>query len=294
MNRTPSGSSDALRARTLLLSRLREPTPLVTVELRPPRSGLEYADGIEYWIDMHHSIQRLSRNDSFVFLTDNAVGLEEEENLSHLAANLGEDVDFARLIPFLTCKHTLDYCMLYADRAASMGIQALNVVGGDHHAGPPRCVPHASDLRTLIRERMQEMALGGWANPHRSAETQVGYMARPEFEGDFFLTQVVTHHDLPAVEVFLDEMRRQGVALPGLFGVFFYRSANPKTLSRLQNFLPVPAEALTREFESGASAEEICARTIRGLRALGVKDVYISNLGFKRVEDRRAKILAHV
>ena len=41
------------------------------------------------------------------------------------------------------------------------------------------------------------------------------------------------------------------MALPGVFGVFFYRSANPRTLEALKGFLPVPAEGLTREFASG-------------------------------------------
>ena len=35
---------------------------------------------------------------------------------------------------------------------------------------------------------------------------------------------------------------------PGLFGVFFYRSANARTLEALTSFLPVPAHELTREF----------------------------------------------
>ena len=55
--------------------------------------------------------------------------------------------------------------------------------------------------------------------------------------------------------------------MPGIFGVFYYRSANPKTLETLKQFLPVPAEGLTAEFAEGATPETICARTIRALRA---------------------------
>ena len=47
---------------------------------------------MEVWIDMYHSIQRLARHDTMIFLTDNAVGLSEEENLAHLTANLAGDV----------------------------------------------------------------------------------------------------------------------------------------------------------------------------------------------------------
>jgi hypothetical protein len=66
--------------------------------------------------------------------------------------------------------------------------------------------------------------------------------------------------------------------LPGMFGVFYYRSANPRTLRTLSGFLPVPIEGLTREFGEGASAEEICARSIRALMEAGVRNFYVSNL----------------
>ncbi len=39
----------------------------------------------------------------------------------------------------------------------------------------------------------------------------------------------------------------------GLFGVFYYRSANPRTLDMLSQFLPVPADALAAEFAAGAT-----------------------------------------
>src|SRR6266853_208939 len=78
---------------TSLLQRLREDRPLAAVELRPPRIGLSRAETMEVWIDMYHSLQRLGRRDTVIFLTDNAVGLSEEENLAHLTANLAGDVD---------------------------------------------------------------------------------------------------------------------------------------------------------------------------------------------------------
>ena len=65
---------------------------------------------------------------------------------------------------------------------------------------------------------------------------------------------------------------------PGVFGVFYYRSANRRTLDALEPFLPVPREALVAEFEAGATPEQVCARTIRSLRDLGVEDIYLSNL----------------
>ncbi len=274
-----------------LLGRLREDRPLVTVELRAPRSGLSYADSVDVWIDMYHSIQRLARRDTYLFLTDNAVGASEEENLSHLTANLAADVPPARMAPFLTCKHTLEYCLMYAKRAASSGFEALAVLGGDKSVGLPRCVPHASELRQLIREQVPSLTLGGWANPHKDPAGQVGYITREDFTAEYLLTQVVSHHSIRHVESFLEESRRRGVSSPAVFGVFLYRSANPTTLARLGEFFPVPAEELTREFETGTSAEEICVRTIKALRDVGADKIYLSNLGFKGVERRYARIM---
>jgi hypothetical protein len=274
-----------------VLQRLREDRPLATVELRPPRTGLSSAATMELWIDMYHSIQRLTRHETIIFLTDNAVGLSEEENLGHLTANLAGDVDTSRIVPFLTSKHSIEYCLMHASRAASHGFGALTVLGGDHTAGPPRCVPHARELRALIRQRVPSLDLGGWTNPHRPAAEQVDYLLDERFEAEFYLTQVVSHHSIRAVEQFLKEARRRGVPHPGVFGVFLYRSANPGTLARLADFFPVPAAELTREFEAGLTPEEICAKTVRALREVGADKVYLSNLGFEQVDARYRRIM---
>ena len=275
-----------------VVDRLRSAEPLVAVELRPPRSGMSFTDSIDRWIDMYHGIQRLIRGDTLVFLTDNAVGQAEEENLNHITSNLGGDVSRARIIPFLTCKHSLEYCHLYAQRAASYGFEALTVLGGDSSVGPPRCVPHAYELRESIRRRIPGLALGGWANPHKDPAPQVEYLIRDDFTAEFYLTQVVSHHSAREVEAFLREARRREVDLPGVFGVFLYRSANPRTLERLGEFFPVPAAEITREFEAGATPEEICVRSIATLRDLGVDKVYVSNLGFERIDVRYRRIIS--
>ena len=73
--------------------------------------------------------------------------------------------------------------------------------------------------------------------------------------------------------------------------VFYYRSANPKTLGILKGFLPVPAEGLTREFATGATPEEICARTLRALADAGARHFYISNLPVTRAQKVLSSIL---
>ncbi len=233
---------------------------------------------MDAWIDTYHAVRSLTHRDTYVFLTDSAVGEREEHNLRHLVANLGDDAPRERVVPFLTAKHPHDYCLAYVDRAWEHGFRSLVVVGGDATVGPPRCVERGWELRRLIRDRQPDLQLGGWANPHKDAVEQVGYLLEPHVTADFYLTQVVSHHDLSGVERFLDEGRRRGLTLPGLFGVFYYRSGNRRTFDTLARFLPVPREGLLREFSGGATAEEVCAHSVRALRELGVRHIYVSNL----------------
>ncbi len=273
-----------------LLDRLGSSVPLVAVELRPPRSDLPRSKSIDAWIDLHQAISELSRGDTAVFLTDSAVGSAEEDTLHHVAINLSGGVNLSRVVPFLTCKHSLEYCRRFAHHSTSIGVEALVVLGGDTSVGAPRCVEHAYELRQITRQQVPSLVLGGWANPHRDPVRQVDYLSDTAFTADFYLTQVVSHHNLRAVERFLREIRRRKLPYPGLFGVFYYRSANPKTLKMLSRFLPVPAQEITKEFEAGASAEEICARSIRALRRLGVNHVYVCNLNLDGLQERRARL----
>ncbi len=267
---------------TSLIDALNAGRPVISVELRPPRAELESAAGIDAWIDTYHAVRGLTRQGVRVFLTDSAVGAQEENNLRHLVNNLGPDVDRDRIVPFLTCKHSLDYCLSYADQAVQHRFGSLVVLGGDKTVGRPRCVEHAWQLRERIRAHHADLRLGGWANPNTDPVRQVDFLVDPRFTGEFYLTQVVSHHDIAPVERFLIEAERRGVKTPGVFGVFYYRSANPKTLEALRSFLPVPTEAVAREFASGATPEEICARTVRALADVGARHVYISNLPLQR------------
>jgi hypothetical protein len=281
----------ATRTKASLLEAIRGSGAVLSAELRPPRAELDAAAGMDAWIDTYHSIRGLVDDERFVFLTDSAVGAREENNLRHLVINLGADVPRDHVVPFLTAKHSRAFCLGYAERARQEGFPALVVLGGDRTVGPPRCVEHAWQLRGQIRRHVPDLALGGWANPHADAAAQVGYLTHDEFNAEFFLTQVVSHHDRPAVEAFVGEMSRRGAAVPGIFGVFYYRSANPKTLETLSRFLPVPVAALSQEFAAGASADQVCARTIRALRDAGVRHLYVSNLPVRRARQTLERIL---
>ena len=253
-------------------------TTVIAAELRPPRAELGSREGMDAWIDMYHAVRSLARRDVRVFLTDSAVGTQEENNLRHLVTNLGRDVARDHVLPFLTTKHSMDFCLSYAEQAWQQGFPSLVVLGGDKTVGRPRCVDHAWQLRERIRAREPRLTLGGWANPYADAAQQVEYMTDDSFNAEYYLTQIVSHLNVAPVERFISEARRRGVDKPGVFGVFYYRSANRKTLSALSQFLPVPIDALAREFAGGATPADISARTMRAMMDVGARHFYISNL----------------
>jgi len=279
---------------SVLVEQLNSGRPVIAAELRPPRAELATAASMDAWIDTYHAVRGLTRAGTFVFLTDSAVGMKEEDNLRHLVINLGSDVPRSHVVPFLTCKHTTEYCLAYADRARHHGFESLVILGGDKHVGPVRCVEHAWQLREMIRARESELALGGWANPHANAAAQVQHLLEDHVTAEFYLTQIVSHHSRPAVERFLAEGERRRLTLPGMFGVFYYRSANTRTLETLREFLPVPVDELRDEFAAGGTPDSVCARSIRELTASGVRHFYVSNLPVGRAAATLARILALV
>jgi hypothetical protein len=143
----------------------------------------------------------------------------------------------------------------------------------------------------MIRGRDDALALGGWANPHGSPAAQVEHLLDDRATAEFYLTQIVSHYSRPAVEAFLAEASRRRLALPGMFGVFYYRSANTATLRTLSRFLPVPVDALQAELAGGATPESVCARSIRELTAAGARHFYVSNLPIGRAASTLRRVL---
>ena len=277
-----------------LLDALRGDSSVIAAELRPPRAELGSVEGMDAWIDMYHAVRSLTRQGVRVFLTDSAVGTQEENNLRHLVTNLGPDISRDLVVPFLTSKHSLHYCLGYAEQAWQHGFPQLVVLGGDKTVGRPRCVEHAWQLRREIRAREPRLALGGWANPYGDSGRQVDYLLDERFNADFYLTQVVSHLSVAAVERFVEEARTRSLDIPGIFGVFYYRSANPRTLEALRDFLPVPVEQLAAEFAAGATPVDVCARTLRAMMDIGIRHFYISNLPLGRATATLHAILERV
>ena len=273
---------------------LNSQSTVIAAELRPPRAGLESREGMDAWIDTYHAVRSLARREVRVFLTDSAVGTQEENNLRHLVTNLGRDVARDHVIPFLTSKHSLDFCLSYAEQAWQHGFPSLVVLGGDKNVGRARCVEHAWQLRASIRAREPRLTLGGWANPYGDITAQIEYMTDECFNAEYYLTQIVSHLTVAPVERFINEASRRGITKPGMFGVFYYRSANPKTLGTLSQFLPVPADGLSREFGAGATPIDVCARTMRAMMEAGARHFYISNLPLHAAASTLGEILDRI
>ena len=274
-----------------LTDALRGDATVIAAELRPPRAELASAEGMDAWIDTYHAVRGLTRSGTYVFLTDSAVGLQEEDNLRHLVANLGTDVPRERVVPFLTSKHTLDYCLSYAERAwqhafsrswCSAATSTWDRRGASSMPG------------NCGRGFVSASLTWRWADGRTrtaSADAQVEYLRAADFTAEFFLTQIVSHHAIEPVARFVEASRRGGVTLPGMFGVFFYRSASPRTLQALSQFLPVPIEGISREFAAGATPVDVCARTIRAMLDVGVRHFYVSNLPLARAHSTLAAIM---
>src|SRR5690242_11082854 len=228
---------------------------LLNVEMCPPRMDLPLEQSVDAWIDSSRLIRKITSLGRFVFLTDGAIGRREEPNLRHVTINLGAEGDRSHIIPILTTKHSLDYCLEFAQRSYTLGFTSLVVLGGDKSDDTPRCVEHAYELRRLIRQRVPGITLGGWASPH-GGRRQVEYIADPNYSADFFLAQIASHYQTAALDEFLGAISDIGVRIPAVFGVFFYRSANPKTCAMLSRFFPVPIDELRRDLEAGTSPEE--------------------------------------
>ena len=152
----------------------------------------------------------------------------------------------------------------------------------------------ASAGRLYRFRNSSRLTLGGWANPYGDPARQVDYMADDCFHAEYYLTQIVSHLNVAPVERFVNETVRRGMGKPGMFGVFYYRSANPKTLAALSQFLPVPVEGLSHEFAEGATPIDVCARTLRAMMDVGARHFYISNLPLDSAASTLGEILDRI
>src|SRR5689334_2485590 len=188
---------------SLLRALLNSKRFLLNVEMCPPRMDLPLEQSVDAWIDSNRLMRKMTSLGRFVFMTDGAIGKREEPNLRHVTLNLGPQTDRAQIVPILTTKHSLEYCLEFAERAFSLGFTSLVVLGGDKSDTAPRCVEHAHELRRLIRKNTPGLVLGGWTNPHGGLK-QIEYMIDPDYSADFYLAQIVSHYQTRQVDEFLN------------------------------------------------------------------------------------------
>ena len=217
---------------------------------------------------MYHAVRTLTRQDNAVFLTDSAVGTQEENNLRHLVNNLGRDVPHERVVPFLTSKHSLEFCLSYAEQAWQHGFPALVVLGGDRTVGRARCVEHAWELRRADpRARAAAGARRLGQSVRRRRRSRRTTLPTISFTAEFYLTQVVNHLDIAPVARFVDETApaRPRPSPRGLRRLLLPQRQPQDTRAPLRQFLPVPVEALAAEFAGRRDAR-------RYLRAHAARD----------------------
>ena len=112
------------------------------------RAELDAVEGMDAWIDTYHAIRRLGRRQHSGVSSRTAPSAHRKRTTSGTSiANLGRELPRDMVMPFLTSKHSLDFCLSYAEQAWQQGFTSLVVLGGDKTVGHPRCVEHAWDLR---------------------------------------------------------------------------------------------------------------------------------------------------
>ena len=200
-----------------------------------------------------------------------------------------------RIVPFLTSKHSLEYCLSYADRAHQNGFPALVVLGGDKTVGAPRSVEHAWQLREMLRERDHALALGGWANPHADPERQVDYLAATNVNAEFYLTQVVSHHHADAVARFVAHRRAARPDDSRALRRLLLPQRQPADAGRAQGLSAGAGRGADARVRRRRHAPKTSARrTIRTLMDIGARHFYISNLPVPRAQHVLAGILEKV
>src|SRR5207248_11404043 len=110
--------------------------------------------------------------------------------------------------------------------------------------------------------------------------------------------QIVSNYQTGAKDELLNETVRLDLKNTRIFWVFYYRSANPKTIAMVSMFHAVPDEELKRDFAAKVDPEEISALSVHALLQRGAKNVYVSNLPmptasrtFSRIESRVEEML---
>ena len=187
-----------------VLRRLQEHRPLVggRAPPTPERHALRRQRGrVDH---MYHSIRRGARQDTHLFLTDNAVGRSEEDTSTPLPpTSPAAPAERRNRFSPASTRSSTSSCIA---PGRLDGFEALTVVGG-------RLRRHRSRRASRLRATPHHTALGSPSQPRRMADPHREPSGRwtsswiPHSKGDYYLTEIVSHHHVDRIEWFLAEAR---------------------------------------------------------------------------------------
>ena len=124
-------------------------------------------------------------------------------------------------------------------------------------------------------------------------ERQVEFLQATEFTGEFYLTQIVSHHELEPVAQFMETARGEAESPGPVWRVLLPQRESGDT----RDAQPVPACACARSGK-GVRLRRHAGRgrrgTIRAMMNVGVRHFYVSNLPLGRAESTLTAILEAV
>ena len=241
---------------------------VIAAELRPPRAELGPAAGMDAWIDTYHADPRAGAPRP-VRLSDRQrrrlAGRGQPPASRHQSrADVGRS-RADRAVPHVEAHARV--LPAYAERARQHGFPALVVLGGDK-ASARRAASsmRGSCARPSARAAGRSRSAAGPIRMRRPTR-QVGFLLDDHAHADFYLTQIVSHHDRARCRAFLGEggsARASGC--PASSACSTTAAPTRRTLNDARaSSCRCRWTHCRAEFASGADAVDICARTVRAL-----------------------------
>ena len=210
-----------------LLAALRSGASVFAAELRPPRAELAHAEGMDAWIDTYHAVRRLTRQGTFVFLTDSAVGARGgrqpaapgHESRAATCRASGSCRSSPRSIRSSTACRTPSARTRAAFRRSWCSAATSRSARRDRSSTRGSCARCCASATARSRSAAGRIRM---AIPSGRST----FSPTPDFHAEFYLTQIVSHHTSRRSRGSCETADGAASTLPGLFGVFYYRSAN--------------------------------------------------------------------
>ena len=261
------GERIPLSTHVSFLGSLQSGNTVIAAELRPPRAELGSAEGMDAWIDTYHAVTRAH--------APGCRGVPHRRRGRHPGREQpAASRHQSRARPAARPRRAVPDDEAFAGFLSELcrtGVAAR--VSG---AGRPRRRSDARASRAASTTRGSCATRSGCASRVCSSgagrirtpipSRQVDYLVHDNLNADFYLTQVVSHLDSAPVARFVEETRRRGLdRLPGMFGVFYYRSANPADARAAEPLSAGSGRGARRRVRSGRVAR-------RCLRAHAARD----------------------